>query len=171
VTAQRNELKSKSNGGRFSRKFVKIFQEICNFHQVRQGHKVVPGLGAANLLLLLLLLPVSEFLLAFWQIFNKFLNKFWTNFGQFFHNLLTTIWQIFDNFSIFFCYFFLKIFVFSFWLNFQNYTKLSNNTKFVQFWRMFKLCLIFSLPCCNWSPNYSVLVFVWIVKKIAKLLF
>jgi hypothetical protein len=31
-------------------------------------------------------------------------------------------------------------------LNFQNYTKLSNNTKFVTFCLMFKQCPIFSLP-------------------------
>jgi hypothetical protein len=63
--------------------------------------KVLPGLGATNLLLLLL--PVTEFwsfytqfsiLLVFWQPFGNFLSTF----CQFFVIFLTTFWQLFDNF-------------------------------------------------------------------------
>jgi hypothetical protein len=44
-------------------------------------------------------------------------------------------------------------------LYFQNYSKLSNNTKFVTFCLMF-IANFFSssLSCRNWSPNYPVLV-------------
>jgi hypothetical protein len=84
--------------------------------------KVVPGLGATNLLLLL---PVSEFwsfytqfsifhffdnffdnlLTTFWQLFGNFLTTFWQLFDNFlttfwkpFDNFLTTFWQLLDNF-------------------------------------------------------------------------
>jgi hypothetical protein len=67
--------------------------------------KVVPGLGATNLLLLLLLfLPVSEFWSFYTQLsilpffldnfFDNFLTTFFGNFWQFFGILLAT----FDNF-------------------------------------------------------------------------
>jgi hypothetical protein len=75
--------------------------------------KVVPGLGATNLLLLLLLLlPVSEFLTTFltpfcqfWTTFLKtcdnFLKTFLTTFCQLIANFLQLFdncWQFFENF-------------------------------------------------------------------------
>jgi hypothetical protein len=65
--------------------------KIASFFQLfTRCDKVVPGLGATNLLLLLLLfllllIPVSEFLTTFWQLFDNFLSTF-CNFLQFFEN-------------------------------------------------------------------------------------
>jgi hypothetical protein len=47
-----------------------------NINIITRCDKVVPGLGATHLLLLLLLKPVSEFLLTFCQLFSNFLSIF-----------------------------------------------------------------------------------------------
>jgi hypothetical protein len=78
-----------------------------NFYQVRQGFTW--SIGTTNLLLLLLLLllhllllPVSEFWLTFWQLFaiffDNFITTFFYNFLTIFDNFITTFWQLFDNF-------------------------------------------------------------------------
>jgi hypothetical protein len=136
--------------------------------------KVVPGLGATNLLLLL---PVSEFwsfytqfsiLLffcqLFWQLFDNFLATFW----QLFDNFLTTYWQLFENKLTTFFYNFLRFFAFfltTFWQLFWQLLKPFGQIKqffFLVFFNLICLCISFSLSlhpnCRNWSPNYSVLV-------------
>jgi hypothetical protein len=54
--------------------------------------------------------------------------------------------------------FFHFFFVIHLRLNFQNYTKLSNSGKFVYCFIFAQFVFYISLSCCNWSPNYSVLV-------------
>jgi hypothetical protein len=99
--------------------------------------KVVPGLGATNLLLhlLLLLLPVSEFwsfytfsILPFLDnFFNNFLTTFFGNFWQLFGNFLATFDNCFDNFLATFGNFlaifdnFLTTFLTTFWQLFDNF--------------------------------------------------
>jgi hypothetical protein len=84
------------------------FKKRVNFFCKRASiitrcNKVVPGLGATNLLLLLLLLPYP------FQNFGLFTQNFQKL--EFFLINLTTFWQFFDNFPIIFFYYFCHTFL------------------------------------------------------------
>jgi hypothetical protein len=150
--------------------------------------KVVPGLGTTNLLLLLLLLlPVSEFrsfhifLTTLYLFFDNFLttfvqlfNNFWTIFWQLFDKLWSTFWQLVNNCLTTFCYlfatflticqFFFYNFFYLFFLSFilHSILKIIKNFQITFLPNVSTMPIyIFStsLSCRNWSPNYSVLVF------------
>jgi hypothetical protein len=132
------------------------------FYQVRQGRTwsrsykspspPPPTLTRFRILVFLhLIFNFAIFLTTFWQVFGNFLATFWQLLGQFFWQLLTIFWQPFDNFLTTFEN------LFSFFLIYCT-TCTSCYIFFHFFFLVFHLSLTLYSNCCNWSPNYSVLV-------------